>query len=184
MNYSLNNRYIIIAGRDNSIDTISSVYAYNEFLRKKGYNCRYYIEEKISEQAKTIIDIFNIELEIRAYEYEDDDKFILVGLNDKKSLPNFVCRDRIESIVTNNKKEEENKSYCIASAIAYQYYNFNIDISKESAILLYFAIMDKTVNLKSSDIKQKDIEMFNWLGEKFPDVLSIDAMKKYIKKQK
>ena len=69
-----------------------------------------------------------------------------------------------------------------ATLVAERFKNENIDISRESAILLYYGIISNTMNLKIKLTSQKDIEMANWLKGKVPEISDEITTEIFVKK--
>ena len=69
-----------------------------------------------------------------------------------------------------------------ATLVAERFKNENIDISRESAILLYYGIISNTMNLKIKLTSQKDIEMANWLKSKVPEITDETTTEIFVKK--
>jgi len=65
----------------------------------------------------------------------------------------------------------------VATLIAEKFYQKNIPISRNSAILLYYAIISNSINLHSQNTSSKDIEMLNWLSSQCSEICE-----EYIKK--
>lgn len=69
-----------------------------------------------------------------------------------------------------------------ATLVAERFKNNKIDISRESAILLYNGIISNTMNLKISMTTQKDKEMAHWLKQKYPEITEEKTRAIFIKK--
>ena len=69
-----------------------------------------------------------------------------------------------------------------ATLVAERFKNNNIDISRESAILLYNGIISNTMNLKISMTTQKDKDMAHWLKQKYPEITEEKTKAIFIKK--
>jgi manganese-dependent inorganic pyrophosphatase len=54
-----------------------------------------------------------------------------------------------------------------ATLIAEKFYKRKIEMSKESAVMLYSAIVSNTINLKNNITTQRDRKMASWLKSKF-----------------
>mgnify|MGYP004499525393 CR=1 FL=1 len=144
------------------MDGISLMYAYTEFLRKKGEDAEYYFEGTMKKEAEIVLEKFNIHLN-NITRIENSDKIVLVDTN-----PNLKIQ--IELIGA------------AATLVAERFKNENIDISRESAILLYYGIISNTMNLKIRLTSQKDIEMANWLKSKVPEITDETTTEIFVKK--
>lgn len=174
------------------MDGISLMYAYTEFLRKKGEDAAYYFEGTMKKEAEIVLEMFNIKLE-NIDEINEDDEIVLVDTNFISEISNKIKKDKIVEIIDHHKKDDwvdENKNLKVqiepigaaATLVAERYKNENIDISKESAILLYYGIISNTMNLKIKLTNKKDIDMANWLREKAPEITEEKTIEIFTKK--
>lgn len=162
------------------MDGISLMYAYTEFLRKNGENANYYFEGTMKKEAQIVLDMFNIKLE-NVDKIEDDDKIVLVDTNYLSEISKSIKKENIVEVIDHHNREgwlNENKELKVqiepigaaATLVAERYKNENVDISKESAILLYYGIISNTMNLKIKLTSKKDVEMAEWLKSKVPEI--------------
>ena len=174
------------------MDGISLMYAYTEFLRKKGENANYYFEGTMKKEAEIILDMFNIQLE-NIDKIEDNDEIVLVDTNYLSEVSKSVKKENIVEIIDHHNREswlEENKNLKIqietigaaATLVAERFKNEKIEISRESAILLYYGIISNTMNLKIKLTSEKDIEMANWLKKKVPEITQEITTEIFVKK--
>jgi len=68
-------RKIVTSYINPDIDGISLMYAYTEYLRKKGECAEYYFEGTLKKEVQIILDKFNIKLE-NIDDIKDDDKIV------------------------------------------------------------------------------------------------------------
>ncbi len=162
------------------MDGISLMYAYTEFLRKKGEEADYYFEGTMKKEAEIVLNKFNIKLN-NAAKIENEDKIVLVDTNYLTEIPKAIKTENIVEIIDHHNKDSwlDNKNDikvqieligAAATLVAERYKNESIKISRESAILLYYGIISNTMNLKIKLTSQKDIEMANWLKQQVPEV--------------
>lgn len=155
------------------MDGISLMYAYTEFLRKKGEQANYYLEGTMKKEAEIVLNKFNIHLE-NIKKIEQDDEIVLVDTNYLSELSKDIKKENIVEIIDHHNRDSwlnENSNIKVqieligaaATLVAERFKNENIEISRESAILLYYGIISNTMNLKIKLTSQKDIEMANWL---------------------
>lgn len=72
------------------MDGISLIYAYTEFLRKKGEDAEYYFESTIKKEAEIVLEMFNIHL----------NNIVRIENNDKKAKTNeLVSRKEIVKVI-------------------------------------------------------------------------------------
>ena len=174
------------------IDGISSVYAYAELLRKMGYNAEYYYEGQARKEVQIVLETYGIELKTVSQIFSDDE-VILVDTNGLRYLPKAINANQIKEVIDHHKMNEwlsKQKDIKIqiemigaaATLVAERFKNNNIDISRESAILLYNGIISNTMNLKISMTTQKDKDMAHWLKQKYPEITEEKTKAIFIKK--
>lgn len=173
------------------MDGISCMYAYKEYLEKCGEHAEYYYEGMLKKEVQIVIETFNIKLN-KTNEISKDDKFILLDTNYLNELPNVINENNIIEIIDHHKKEkwidEKNIKTQIepigaaATIVAERFKNNNIDISRESAILLYYGIISNTMNLKIKMTDQRDIEIAKWLKQQVPEINDETTKQIFIKK--
>ena len=162
------------------MDGIALMYAYAEFLRKKGEQASYYFEGTMKKEAEIVLNRFNIKLDY-INKIEDDDQIILVDTNYLSEISKEIKKENIVEIIDHHNRDswlDEKNSIKIqieligaaSTLVAERFKNENIEISKESAILLYYGIISNTMNLKIKLTSQKDIEMANWLKQQTPKI--------------
>ena len=174
------------------IDGISSMYAYAELLRKMGYNAEYYYEGQARKEVQIVLETYGIKLKIVSQIFSDDE-VILVDTNGLRNLPKAINANQIKEVIDHHKMNEwlsKQRDIKIqiemigaaATLVAERFKNNNIDISRESAILLYNGIISNTMNLKISMTTQKDKEMAHWLKQKYPEITEEKTRAIFIKK--
>lgn len=176
MNYS--SRKVITSYICPDMDGISSMYAYAEYLRKKGEIAEYYFEGTPKKEVGIVLEKFKIRLNYIDNICEDD-KIVLVDNNELKFIPKCIKQEQIIQVIDHHPKRawlNNNKNVdcqieligAAATLIAERFKSENMEISKESAILLYYGIISNTMNLKIKLTNAKDIEMAEWLKSKVP----------------
>lgn len=174
------------------IDGISSMYAYAELLRKMGYNAEYYYEGQARKEVQIVLETYGIELKTVS-QILSDDEVILVDTNGLRYLPKAINANQIKEVIDHHKMNEwlsKQRDIKIqiemigaaATLVAERFKNNNIDISRESAILLYNGIISNTMNLKISMTTQKDKKMAHWLKQKYPEITEEKTKAIFIKK--
>lgn len=174
------------------IDGISSMYAYAELLRKMGDNAEYYYEGQARKEVQIVLETYGIELKTISQIFSDDE-VILVDTNGLRDLPKAIKANQIKEVIDHHRMNEwlsKQKDIKIqiemigaaATLVAERFKNNNIDISRESAILLYNGIISNTMNLKISMTTQKDKEMAHWLKQKYPEITEEKTRAIFIKK--
>lgn len=174
------------------MDGISLMYAYTEFLRKKGEYAEYYFEGRMKKEAEIVLEMFHISLNNIA-RVENYDKIVLVDTNYLSEISKTVKQENIVEVIDHHNREswlDENPNLKIqiepigaaATLVAERFKNENIDISRESTILLYYGIISNTMNLKIKLTSKKDIEMANWLKGKVPEITDEITTEIFVKK--
>ena len=185
-------RKIVTSYIKSDIDGISSMYAYAELLRKMGYNAEYYYEGQARKEVQIVLETYGIELKTVSQIFSDDE-VILVDTNGLRYLPKAINANQIKEVIDHHKMNEwlsKQKDIKIqiemigaaATLVAERFKNNNIDISRESAILLYNGIISNTMNLKISMTTQKDKDMAHWLKQKYPEITEEKTKAIFIKK--
>lgn len=162
------------------MDGIALMYAYAEFLRKKGEKASYYFEGTMKKEAEIVLQKFNIKLN-NATRIENENKIVLVDTNYLTEIPKDIKTENIVEIIDHHNRDSwlDDKNDikvqieligAAATLVAERYKNENIKISRESAILLYYGIISNTMNLKIKLTSQKDIEMANWLKQQVAEI--------------
>ena len=162
------------------MDGIALMYAYTEFLRKRGEQADYYFEGTMKKEAEIVLNKFNIKLN-NVTRIEDKDKIVLVDTNYLTEIPKTIKKENIVEIIDHHNRDSwfENRNDinvqieligAAATLVAERFKNENIEISRESAILLYYGIISNTMNLKIKLTNQKDIEMAKWLKQQAQEI--------------
>lgn len=162
------------------MDGIALMYAYTEFLRKRGEQADYYFEGTMKKEAEIVLNKFNIKLN-NVMRIEDKDKIVLVDTNYLTEIPKTIKKENIVEIIDHHNRDSwlENRNDinvqieligAAATLVAERFKNENIEISRKSAILLYYGIISNTMNLKIKLTNQKDIEMAKWLKQQAQEI--------------
>lgn len=176
------------------MDGISLMYAYTEFLRKKGEQANYYFEGTMKKEVEIVLNKFNIQLE-NIEKIEQDDEIVLVDTNYLSELSKDIKKENIVEIIDHHNRDSwlnENSNIKVqieligaaATLVAERFKNENIEISRESAILLYYGIISNTMNLKIKLTSKKDIEMANWLKSQTPEITDAITTEIFVEKSK
>lgn len=163
---------IVVTYKNADLDCVASAYAYSEYLTKKGTNASYYISGLVQDEVNIVCKLFNISLNNKTKEIGDED-IIVVDTNTLSSVDYVKPQNIIEFI--DHHPDSGDIKYCenavlrlyevgaVCTIIAEMFKENNIDISRESAILLYYGIISNTVNLKSKVTTKRDINILEWL---------------------
>jgi len=170
---------IVVTYTNADLDCVASAYAYAEYLTKMGTKATYYISGSVQNEVNIVCRLFNILLENKVKEINNED-IIVVDTNTLTSI-DYVKPENIVEIIDHHPNSGDIK-YCkravlklyevgaVCTIIAEMFKEKNINISRESAILLYYGIISNTVNLKSEVTTEKDVEILNWLKNQCKEI--------------
>lgn len=156
------------------LDGVAGVFAYGEFLQKTGREPVVGIIGEPHDEAKYILDRYNIPYPQKIINADNFDEVILVDASDLNGLEGNIAREKVIEIIDHRKINEADKFPnakvqielvgSAATLIAERFIENNINISKESAILLCGAIISNTLNFKggvTTDRDKKAVEYLN-----------------------
>lgn len=170
---------IVVTYKNADLDCVASAYAYAEYLTKKGFTASYYISGIVQDEVDIVCNLFNILLSNKVKEIGDED-IIVVDTNTLSSV-DYVKPQNIVEFIDHHPDSGDIK-FCenavlrlyevgaICTIIAEMFKENNIDISRESAILLYYGIISNTVNLKSKVTTERDINILEWLKQQCNEI--------------
>ena len=173
------NKRIVTSYKEPDLDGVSSMYAYSEYLNKKGIESDYYISGSPKKEVEIVCNLFNIDL-LGIKEISENQEVVVLDTNNLEEVP-FLKPEQIVEIIdhhSKNKSSEKCKNAkihierlgAVATLIAERFKNENIPISREAAILLYYGIVSNSINLKASITNEKDINMIKWLEEQSNEI--------------
>lgn len=168
----MQNITLITGYKNPDLDTYACVYAYSEFFKKTRKNVIGAVSGIIHREAEFVVDKFNINKLKDLQSVSKYDEVILVdtdyvsGISDDKIVEVVDHRkvheaDRLKNL---KRKQIELVGAC-ATLIAEKFYREKINPSKESAVLLYSAIVSNTINFQGKVTTSRDRKMFKWLEE-------------------
>jgi len=160
------------------LDGTACAFAYAEYLQKAGRNAMAAIFGTPSREAQFVLKIFNIPPLKDAEEIVDDvNKIIIVDASDMRGLSDKINPEKVIEIIDHRKVHEAHtfpkakaQIELVGSAatlIAEKFFNEKTQISKESAVLLFSAIVSNTVNFQANVTTKRDHTMAEWLKTKF-----------------
>ncbi len=168
---------LVTSYKNADLDGVACAVAYAEFLNKQATLAKAVIAGNPHKEAQFVLEKFNISNLNKINEgISSDSRVVFVDASDVESLPDGIVPDQVAEVVdhrsfndTDNfpkaKIQLELVGAC-ATLIAERFYNIKADISKESATLLYCAIVSNTLNFKGSVTTNRDIKMAQWLKER------------------
>ena len=161
------------------IDGVASMYAYSEYLNKRNKKCDYFVYGKPKKEVEIISEMFNIPIKgTNAIRINQD--IIILDANDYKQF-NFIKPKNIIEIIDHHKKVATEQQFpnakikieqvgAVATLIAEKFKEHEIIPSRESAILLYYAIISNTINFNASSTTEKDKKMAEWLESLYDEI--------------
>lgn len=167
---------ILVTGYNTmDLDGSSCAFAYAELLRKQGNNATAGIFETLKKEAEFIFNKFNIPPLENASKFVKNSDVILVDASDLK-ISNKIKLEQVIEIIDHRKFHEADKFPnakiqielvgAAATMVAEKFYNSKIEMSKESAILLYSAIVSNTINFQANVTTERDRKIADWLKSK------------------
>lgn len=163
------------------LDGVAGVMAYGEFLRTKGKNAVVGIIGEPDDETKYILDRFGFEYPPMILNADNFAEVILVDASDLNGLEGKISAEKVIEIIDHRKVHEADKFPkakaqiefvgAVATLVAEKFIKNNVDISKESATLVYGAIISNTLNFKGGVSTDRDKETAAWLNKvaKLPD---------------
>lgn len=170
---------IVVTYKNADLDCVASAYAYAEYLSKTGFIAAYYISGIVQDEVNIVCDIFNILLSNKVKEIGNEE-IIVVDTNTLSSI-DYVKPQNIVEFIDHHPDSGDIK-FCenailrlyevgaVCTIIAEMFKNNNIDMSRNSAILLYYGIISNTVNLKSKVTTKRDINILEWLKQQCNEI--------------
>lgn len=157
------------------LDGVAGVIGYAEFLQKSGKNVVAAIIGEPHEEAQYVLDKFGIEYPRSIPNANDFDQIILVDASEINGLEGKIAPEKVIELIDHRSNHEADKFVnaksqielvgAAATVIAEKYIQSKIEISKESAILLFAAIISNTLNFKGSVSSNRDKAAVVWLNE-------------------
>jgi manganese-dependent inorganic pyrophosphatase len=158
---------------DPDLDGVSGSVAYAEFLQKTGKTVAAGIFGEPHEEAKYILNRFDIPYPQVLSDAHEFDEMILVDSSDLKGLGGKVAPEKVIEIIDHRKindasafpnaKVQIELVGAAATLVAEKFINNNVGISKGSAILLCGGILSNTLNFKAGVTTERDRKAFEWL---------------------
>lgn len=167
---------ILITGYVNpDLDAVAGTIAYSEFLNKTGKNTIVSLIGDPHEEARYILDTYKIKYPEIIENADNFDEVILVDASDLIGIEGKIEPEKVIEIIDHRKVHEADKFpnakvqiELVGSAstlIAEKFIQNNIEISKESAILLCGAIISNTLNFKGGVTTDRDRVAFEYLNK-------------------
>ena len=155
------------------MDGVSCMIGYAEFLNQKGENCKYIIKGEPKREVNIVCDKFKINLKkLLSYKLNANDEVILVDTNELGEINQKINYNNVVEIIDHhhisdklnkmkNAKVQIEKIGAAATLVTEKYMNSKANISKDSAIMLYYGIISNTMNF-NANATERDMKAANW----------------------
>ena len=157
------------------LDGVASVIAYTEFLQKIGKNTTMGIIGKPHDEVEYILNRFGFPYPESITNADNFNEVILVDTSDIGGLEGIISLEKVTEIIDHRNVHEADRFLkakvqielvgAAATLVAEKFIKSNIEISEESAILLYGAIISNTLNFKGSVTTSRDKKAATWLNK-------------------
>ena len=174
---------IVTSCQTPDLDGVACMYAYSELLNIQGEEANYFINGEPRTEVHIVCEKFNIELNgIKAEDISDLSEFVLVDCNGLGYLYSKIKPNNIVEVIDHHSLSDSLASYthiqrcqidrigATATIVTERFKNSRITPSRESAILLFYAIISNSINLKATITKQRDIDACKWLECLYDDI--------------
>ena len=163
------------------LDGVAGAIAYGEFLQKTGKNVVVGIIGEPHDEAKYIFDRFGFTYPSMIDNADNFDEVILVDASDLNGLEGKISAEKVIEIIDHRKVNEADKFPkakaqielvgAAATLVAEKFMQNKVNISTESATLVYGAIISNTLNFKGTVTTDRDKVAAEWLNKiaKLPD---------------
>jgi manganese-dependent inorganic pyrophosphatase len=158
------------------LDGVACAVAYREFLQKINTNVVVKLLGEPQDEAKYIFERFGYISPDIIENGNNFDEIILVDASDLNGLEGKIDALKVIEIIDHRKINEADKFPnakvqielvgAAATLVAEKFIENNIEISKESATLIYGAIISNTLNFKGSVTTDRDTKAALWLNKK------------------
>ena len=173
---AINKNPILVTSYVNpDLDGYSSTFAYTEFLKNKGRFVFAGVMGEPHEEVKYVIERFKID---GLKSIKNDQAFkevILVDASDSKGLKGNISPAKVIEIIDHRKVNEAGQFKqakvqielvgAAATLVAEKFQQENVVPSKQSAIVLYSAIISNTLNFQATVTTARDRQMASWLRQ-------------------
>lgn len=168
---------LITSYQNPDLDGTACAFAYAEYLQKNGKKALAGIFGEPHREAQFVIKCFKISSIGNAEKMiEKANQIILVDASDLGGISEKIGPNKVIEIIDHRKINEAHlfpnakvQIELVGSAstlIAEKFYQTNTSISKESAALLFSAIISNTVNFQAGVTTNRDHKMADWLKTK------------------
>lgn len=164
---------LVIPYSNPDLDGTACAEAYAEYLNKQGENAKAAVFGTPHREAQYVLEKIREQPENAANLIEDAEDVIIVDASDLRGISDKVDPENVTEIVDHRKEHHADQFPnadtqielvgAAATLIAEKFYENDIEISEESAILLYGAIISNTMNFQANVTTERDKQMAEWL---------------------
>jgi len=158
---------IITSNRSPDIDGTACIFAYSEFLSKKGIENKIHFSQRPDALSNFALSFLKVR--VRRAPISQKDEISLVDASQLAGLPKEILPGRVSEIIDHrisrdlssfpNAKIQTELVGAAATLIAEKFFQEDIPVSRESAVLLYSAIVVNTVNFRAKVTTGRDVAM-------------------------
>ncbi len=155
------------------LDGTAGAFAYAEFLKKIGKEVEAGIFGEPHDEAKYVLERFNIPRPQTLTNCDNFDSVIIVDVSSLNLLEGKIPPEKVVEVIDHRKLHELEKFPnakgqielvgAVATLIAEKFMEGNVEISKESAVLLLGAVISNTLNFKGDLATERDRKAYDWL---------------------
>lgn len=159
------------------LDGFASAFAYAEFLNDQGKNASFGFAEPPHKEAQFLLDKYNIPFQFANIDPTNFGEIILVDASDVIGIDPRIKIENVTEIIDHRKVNDANVFKnakiqiefvgSVATLIAEKFINSKLPITKNSALLLYGAIISNTLNFQAHVTTDRDKNAAQWLAEQF-----------------
>jgi len=170
------NKILVTCYVNPDLDGVASAVAYAEYLQKKNQDVIAGIIGEMHEEVKFILNRFDLLAPKKFNKIDKFEKIILVDSSELNGLAGKISPEKVIEIIDHRKINEAEKFPnakvqielvgAAATLVAEKFMKESKEISKQSAMLLYGAIISNTLNFKASVTTDRDKAAADWLNLK------------------
>lgn len=167
----------ITSYKNPDIDWFACSFAYSELLNKLWKNASYGFLWVPHKEVNIVLEKYYIPFINDFEKIKNTDSIILVDTSNKNWIPKWIDIKQIIEVIDHRKSNEKDIFFnakiqieyvwSCATLIAEKFVENSINFSKESAILLYFAIQSNTIKLTNNVTTKRDIEIVKYIENNF-----------------
>jgi len=157
------------------LDGVASAFAYAELLNKRGQDANAGVFGTPHREAQFVLDKIGLKIQDGSKLISAAEDVIVVDASDVRSLPDKLEPVMVSKIIDHRQEHRADQFPnadvqielvgAAATLIAEKFFQSNIDISKDAALLLYGAIIFNTMNFQANVTTQRDKKVAEWLRD-------------------